>query len=218
MHTHLEAHSPSLNDPRQGKREGVGDTIEGRNNERLERGRRKNGIRQKRFYAKLRRRALFNVGGPSPHCRACGSLDPRRLELHHRVYAKDSPKGGGRSKERAKEAIIHPERFEVWCGRCHENLFQNRWIGNPKAWENIKLRWKREKFAKQWTQGKIERRRTGRYDMLGCEIWENVEFKDVDSFVENLLAMDGQKIGNNSIRQAVDSGLTTRRELVERFF
>lgn len=73
-------------------------------------------------YIKIRSQALQILGGK---CQECGRTD--KLQLHHRYYAKDSirPKVhrecGNRTIKRGKEAIAHPERFELLCLSCHNS-------------------------------------------------------------------------------------------------
>ena len=65
-----------------------------------------------------RKQALQNLGGK---CVKCGSKD--KLHLHHIKYAKDSVRWNDKSDDvkRVKEALEHPERFELLCVTCHGN-------------------------------------------------------------------------------------------------
>ncbi len=63
-----------------------------------------------------RKQALENLGGK---CVKCGSKE--KLHLHHIKYAKDSVRWNDKSDDvkRVKEALEHPERFELLCAFCH---------------------------------------------------------------------------------------------------
>jgi len=67
---------------------------------------------------KRREIVLEKLGGK---CKGCGAK--QRLHLHHIKYAKDSARWvEGKPdpyNEREKEALDHPERFELLCPKCH---------------------------------------------------------------------------------------------------
>jgi len=77
---------------------------------------------QKRYYA-LKQNALSAV---CVKCQRCNVKD--NLQLHHKYYAKDSirPKvhreAGNQTLKRWKEAVLHPERFQVLCLSCHNTV------------------------------------------------------------------------------------------------
>jgi len=58
-------------------------------------------------------------------CQNCNKKE--HLNLHHVKYAEDSPKWyeSGEYLKRAKEALEHPERFELLCKNCHNKQHEN---------------------------------------------------------------------------------------------
>jgi len=64
----------------------------------------------------VREQAITNLGG---FCRSCFSKDD--LQLHHIAYLPLSTRNSEKSDywKRAREALEHPERFELLCKRCH---------------------------------------------------------------------------------------------------
>ena len=64
----------------------------------------------------VREQAILNLGGV---CRSCFSKDD--LQLNHVAYLPLSVRGYVKSDywKRAREALEHPERFELLCKRCH---------------------------------------------------------------------------------------------------
>ncbi len=74
------------------------------------------GIRKSKL--KRRERVFQKLGGK---CEGCGVK--QRLHLHHIKYAKDSARWvEGKPdpfNEREKEADEHPERFKLFCPKCH---------------------------------------------------------------------------------------------------
>ena len=73
--------------------------------------------------AAFRLRALYLVaasaGYTSPRCFVEGCPVKDHLQLAHREYVETSPKGSGKTMERAKEAIEVPERFKLLCFDHH---------------------------------------------------------------------------------------------------
>ncbi len=76
---------------------------------------------------RLKEKAAFTVmeywkfEGP-PCCFGCGDDSPHILDVltfDHLFYAPDSVKNG-RSDERHREAIAHPDRFQTLCRTCHQ--------------------------------------------------------------------------------------------------
>jgi len=65
----------------------------------------------------VRDRAIANLGGV---CRSCFTKD--NLQLHHVAYLPLSTRNNEKSDywKRAREALEHPERFQLLCKRCHE--------------------------------------------------------------------------------------------------
>ena len=63
-----------------------------------------------------RKQVLQNLGGK---CVKCGSTE--KIHLHHIKYAKGSVnwKDKNEYNNRIKEALEHPERFELLCAFCH---------------------------------------------------------------------------------------------------
>jgi len=63
-----------------------------------------------------RDQALQKLGGK---CVKCGTKS--KLHLHHVKYGKDSVtwRDKNESNNRIKEALEHPERFELLCAYCH---------------------------------------------------------------------------------------------------
>jgi len=74
----------------------------------------------KTTYTNMRNEAYQQLG---EICQGCGT--DKNLQLHHRYYAKDSirPKvhneSGNQTVKRVREAIQHPERFQLLCLSCH---------------------------------------------------------------------------------------------------
>ena len=64
----------------------------------------------------VREHAILNLGGK---CKECGST--KILHLHHIAYLPLSTRWNEKSdyRKRAKEALEHPERFELLCQECH---------------------------------------------------------------------------------------------------
>jgi hypothetical protein len=69
-------------------------------------------------------RAVANFNRRVVECFTCGSRNLKRLELHHRRYAKGSvlASHGG---ERSQEALKYPQRFELLCRECHDTVHAN---------------------------------------------------------------------------------------------
>jgi len=67
-------------------------------------------------FTNKREQALQKLGGK---CVKCGT--EHKLHLHHVKYAKDSVdwRDKNESNNRIKEALEHPERFELVCAFCH---------------------------------------------------------------------------------------------------
>jgi len=76
---------------------------------------------------KRREIVLEKLGGK---CVKCGSKE--KLHLHHIKYAKDSARWvEGKPdpyNEREKEALEHPERFELLCTHCHGNYHREQGV------------------------------------------------------------------------------------------
>ena len=77
-----------------------------------------NSIYQRRYYTKLKLRAMIVCGGPK--CLHCGETDIRTLEFDH-IYG-----GGGKHHESLKNtkemymyALKHPEKFQILCANCN---------------------------------------------------------------------------------------------------
>jgi len=66
--------------------------------------------------AEKRKQVLKNRGGK---CVKCGSTE--KLHLHHVKYAKGSVNWRDKNEynNRIKEALEHPDRFELLCAFCH---------------------------------------------------------------------------------------------------
>ena len=64
----------------------------------------------------VRDQAILNLGGK---CNRCGST--KILHLHHIVRLPLSVRWNEKNEywKRAKEALEHPERFELLCQECH---------------------------------------------------------------------------------------------------
>ena len=64
----------------------------------------------------IREQAISNLGGV---CKSCFTKDD--LQLHHVAYLPLSVRYNDKSEysKRAKEALEHPERFELLCKKCH---------------------------------------------------------------------------------------------------
>jgi len=64
----------------------------------------------------IREKALLNLGGK---CKECGSAE--KLHLHHIVRLPLSVLWNEKNEynKRAKEALEHPERFNLLCQNCH---------------------------------------------------------------------------------------------------
>ncbi len=65
----------------------------------------------------VREKAILGLGGV---CRSCFTKD--NLQLHHVAYLPLSTRNNEKSDywKRAREALEHPERFQLLCKRCHE--------------------------------------------------------------------------------------------------
>jgi len=76
---------------------------------------------------KRRERVLEKLGGK---CEGCGVK--QRLHLHHIFYAKDSVRWvEGQPdpyNEREKEADEHPERFKLFCPKCHGDYHREQGV------------------------------------------------------------------------------------------
>ena len=77
-----------------------------------------------------REEVLQNLGGK---CVKCGAK--LRLHLHHIKYEKDSVRWNDKSDDskRVKEALEHPERFELLCVTCHEDYHHEQRMNQPKS-------------------------------------------------------------------------------------
>lgn len=77
----------------------------------------------------IREQAISNLGGM---CKSCFSKD--NLQLHHIAYLPLSTRNNEKSDywKRAREALEHPERFQLLCKRCHEaHHHRNQYIKDP---------------------------------------------------------------------------------------
>jgi len=77
----------------------------------------------------IRDQAILNLGGM---CKSCFSKDD--LQLHHIAYLPLSVRYTEKSDywKRAREALEHPERFELLCKKCHAAHHHRKdYIRNP---------------------------------------------------------------------------------------
>jgi len=110
----------------------------------------------------IRQRAILKLGGK---CQNCGKED--NLQLHHITYAKDSVRWweSGEYWKRAKEALEHPERFELRCKNCHNKQHETNPViqGFVKTSTEEKLALK--KSYRDWKKSGTYCRRLTKYEI-----------------------------------------------------
>ena len=118
----------------------------------------------------IRQRAILKLGGK---CQNCGNED--NLQLHHVKYAEDSPRWNesGEYWKRAKEALEHPERFELRCKNCHNKQHEDD-LGT-------------EDFVKMSTEAKLALKKSFRdWKKSGkkCRQLTKYELEEVDAILK----------------------------------
>ena len=110
----------------------------------------------------IRQRAILKLGGK---CQNCGKEDT--LQLHHVKYAEDSPRWNesGEYWKRAKEALEHPERFELLCKNCHNKLHENDPGAQSFANMSTEAKLALKKSYRDWKKSGAKHRRLTKYEL-----------------------------------------------------
>lgn len=110
----------------------------------------------------IRQRAILKLGGK---CQSCGKED--NLHLHHVKYAEDSPRWdeSGEYWKRAKEALEHPERFELLCKSCHNKLHENDPGAQSFAKMSTEAKLALKKSYRDWKKSGAKYRRLTKYEL-----------------------------------------------------
>jgi len=109
-----------------------------------------------------REQAVENLGGK---CVKCESV--KHLQLHHISYAKDSVSWweSGEYLKRAKEALEHPERFELLCKNCHNKQHENDPATESFVKMSTEAKLALKKSYRDWKKSGTKCRRLTKYEV-----------------------------------------------------